>query len=323
MHEDAGLDSDFQEGNLHMRKQLPTLTFLFLGVGVLLTLAVFSVGQDSTSDDMIQKQWENSLHAGSMDTPQERKRMNQPGCAHCHTAQGYWREILAGKKSKAPYENATGITCEACHDTDKMNEDDIALRAGGPEKACTGCHDILVQNDDKGFSSCLTGTMLRGEGGAEFKGWTYRTATHSQVENNCVGCHMAESPEGAERFLLGGHVFRVITKGREPRLFNDSGCSDCHVKISLAGIDQSQAEVKELMQELKSLLPKQKALLPEQKDREPKFPEDPSLNKIQSQAAFNYYYILKDGTWGIHNPIYTRQLLKSSIEALGTVPKID
>jgi predicted CXXCH cytochrome family protein len=246
-----------------------------------------------------------------LDTAEEAERMNRPGCAHCHTAQGYWREILAGKKSKAPYDNAVGITCEACHDPERMSPEDPALRAGRPENACTGCHDILVQNDDKGFSSCLQGAMLRGEGGSEFAGTAYRTATHSQVEKNCVGCHMADSPPGEKQLHLGGHVFRVITKGQEPRSLNDAGCMECHVKISLPGIDKSQAEVRELMQELKSRLPKQK-------DGEPKFPEDPSLNKVQAKAAFNYYYILKDGTWGVHNPIYIRQLLHSSLEALGT-----
>ena len=277
-------------------------------------LSRFPLDQDAATKSVIQKQWQNSLHASSMDTPEEKERMNQPGCAHCHTAQGYWREILAGKKSKAPYENTTGITCEACHDPEKMSPSDPALRAGGPEKACTGCHDILVQNDDQGFSSCLQGTMLRGEGGAEFEGTAYRTATHSQVANNCVGCHMAAVSDKNQQFLLGGHVFRVITKGQEPRLFNDTGCMECHVTLTLAGIDKSQAEVKELMQTLKALLPKQK-------DGEPKFPEDPSLNKIQAKAAFNYHYILKDGTWGIHNPIYIRQLLQRSLEALGAYEK--
>lgn len=301
-----------------MKLLFRSIVFIFLCA--IFALWLSPVDQDRAADSVIQKQWEKSMHAGSMDTPQERERMNQPGCAHCHTAQGYWREILAGKKSKAPYENASGITCEACHDTEKMSSGDAALRAGGPDKACTGCHDILVQNDDKGFSSCLQGTMLRGEGGAEFEGFAYRTATHSQVENNCVGCHMADSPAGEEQFLLGGHVFRVISKGGEPRLFNDAGCMECHIKISLAGIDKSQTEVRELMQELKRLLPKQE-------DGEPKFPEDPALSKIQSKASFNYFYILKDGTWGIHNPIYIRQLLWSSLEALeadensGLIPK--
>ncbi len=291
------------------------MKLLFQTSALLVLCAVFvlslsPVNQQTATDKVIQKQWENSLHAGSMDTPEERERMNQPGCAHCHTAQGYWREILAGKRSKAPYENVTGITCEACHDPEKMSPSDPALRAGGPEKACTGCHDILVQNDDQGFSSCLQGAMLRGEGGAEFEGMAYRTATHSQVGNNCVGCHMAAASEEDNPYLIGGHVFRVITKGQEPRLFNDTGCMECHITLTLAGIDKSQAEVKELMETLKALLPKQE-------DGEPKFPEDPSLNRIQAKAAFNYHYILKDGTWGIHNPIYIRQLLQSSLEALG------
>ncbi|NIM14595.1 MAG: hypothetical protein GTO45_21480 [Candidatus Aminicenantes bacterium] len=33
-------------------------------------------------------------------------------------------------------------------------------------------------------------------------------------------------------------------------------------------------------------------------------------------ASYNYYTILRDGTYGVHNPVYIRQLLEHSIEAL-------
>ncbi len=39
-------------------------------------------------------QWRNSPHARSMDSMADRLSMNQPGCAHCHTAEGYLRETL-------------------------------------------------------------------------------------------------------------------------------------------------------------------------------------------------------------------------------------
>ena len=41
-----------------------------------------------------------------------------------------------------------------------------------------------------------------------------------------------------------------------------------------------------------------------------------ALTEAQSRASFNYYFILKDGTWGIHNPVYIPKLLKDSISAL-------
>jgi len=64
-----------------------------------------------------------------------------------------------------------------------------------------------------------------------------------------------------------------------------------------------------MMQELRSLLPRQE-------DGEPRFPPDPSLSPTESKAAYNYYFILKDGTWGLHNPAHFRRLLQDSLSAL-------
>jgi hypothetical protein len=48
-----------------------------------------------------------------MNEPEERERMNKTGCAHCHTAQGYWEVIIGGEESTAPYDSTDGITCDA------------------------------------------------------------------------------------------------------------------------------------------------------------------------------------------------------------------
>ena len=297
---------------LHWRNFIIVVLFIIvMGIIIGLIITPHPKYEAQESRDLIRKQWAGSLHAGSMDTPEERERMNQPGCAHCHTAQGYWREILAGEPSAAPYENASGITCEACHFPDRLQQGDAALRAGAAQRACTGCHDILVQNDEGGFSSCLQGSMLRGEGGSEFEGREYPAGPHGQIARRCVGCHMAASPEGEAGLRLGGHTFRVITKGEEPRVFNGTGCRDCHDDLALEDVRQSQAEVRELMRKLAGLLP-------QNEDGEPRFPEDPALSDTEAKAAYNYYFVLKDGTWGVHNPQYIRALLTHSLFYLGS-----
>lgn len=256
----------------------------------------------------IQEQWKNSHHAMSMDSPEKSTRMNTPECAHCHTAQGYWEVILEGKESTAPYEDALGLSCEACHFVDQIKDGHAALRSGAPERACTGCHDILVQNDEEGFSSCLQGAMLRGEGGEEFEGRKYETSAHSQVDKSCVGCHMAQVSDNKHSIHVGGHTFRVITKQKTPRIFNPAGCLICHDSMTFDEIEKSQNKILILMDALREHLPKDKG--------EPRFPKDPSLSLNESKAAYNYYFILKDGTSGLHNPIYIRKLLEDSIAAL-------
>lgn len=299
-----------------MKKSLwPILALTAIGFG-----AASSARQDlEPSMQIIREQWGRSPHAMSMDTEDERKSMNTPDCAHCHTAQGYWEVILEGRESSAPYENPNGLTCITCHFPTKIASGDGALRTEKPESACTGCHDILVQNDPHGFSSCLQGSMLAGRGGALFNEEEDRSGAHKDIPGGCVGCHMAPSPEGEYMYLLGGHSFQVITKGRVGRHLNPAGCRSCHEGIDLESIEKSQQSIRDLMAELESMLPHFYEKTSGQKM--PKLPRDPSLTETQSKASFNYYFILKDGTWGIHNPVYIPKLLRDSISALKSQEK--
>ena len=263
---------------------------------------------------LIREQWGRSPHAMSMDSEEERKTMNTAACAHCHTAQGFWEVILDGKESSAPYENPAGLTCITCHFPKKIAAGDGTLRTQKPESACTGCHDILVQNDSQGFSSCLQGSMLSGIGGAHFSNEDYPTGAHTSIPGGCVGCHMAATPDGQYMYMIGGHSFRAISKGKGGRHLNPSGCLSCHEAITLADVEKSQLSVRKQMAILEKLLPKFKE--GSTGKEVPRFPKDPGLTETQEKASYNYYYILKDGTWGIHNPVYIQRLLADSIQAL-------
>jgi hypothetical protein len=76
-----------------------------------------------------------------------------------------------------------------------------------------------------------------------------------------------------------------------------------------------QNKTKKLLETLANLLPLRPAegSTPSNKPRSPK---NPLLNELQSRASYNYYTIYKDGTFGIHNPVYSKKLLEISIEAL-------
>ena len=56
-------------------------------------------------------------------------------------------------------------------------------------------------------------------GGRIGRGATSASA-HSQMENGCITCHMAPASEGTDPTLVGGHTFRVKTKGDLPPAFN-------------------------------------------------------------------------------------------------------
>lgn len=259
----------------------------------------------------IQEQWTHSPHARSLDDPGERASVNKTGCANCHTAQGYWEVILQNKRSTAPYKEPIGITCIACH----LSDTDPALRARDVKKSCDGCHDMLVQNDEKKFSSAPQGSFVAGKGGVEFPGETYPKGPHGEIEKNCSHCHLAKFTAGSDT-LVGGHTFRVISKGTESRVFNAAGCTGCHENISFEYVKKSQQEVKELLDTLAALLPQKTEKDPKKPEENPRLPRDSSLSPVEATASFNYYQVLKDGTFGVHNPPYIRKLLKDSIAAL-------
>jgi len=270
--------------------------------------------------DLARQQWSNSAHAGSLDSPEERERMNRTGCAHCHTAQGYWEVILAGQKSTAPYAEVMGLTCEACHqDNGGRTGDETAdvgpLRAGAPRDICFGCHDIMVANDPDYLSWCSQGLVVAASGGHRFSGWEQQPAAHENIERRCVTCHMAPAAAGVDRTLVGGHTFRVKTKGRQSAVFNPGGCLGCHESMNPEFVAASQQEVRDLLENLAGVLP-QKPVPADSTRTEPRYPADPTLSEIEVHAAFNYWMIQKDGSFGVHNPLYTRQLLKRTLAAL-------
>lgn len=269
-----------------------------------------------SEEELHYKQWAASSHAKSGDSPEKLERMNKTGCAHCHTAQGYWEVVLKTKTSSAPYDSVTGLTCHACHlpgdGLTKMG----TLRVNNTTRACTGCHTLMVQNDAENLEWCPQGSVFHGTGGIDFTMKEYPASEHSRLEKHCVSCHMVKTPEEIKDNLVGGHTFRVMTKGSSPRILNDHACKECHESITVEWIEESQAGIKKLLDVLAELLPMGVTPSEGGSKKLPKFPEDPSLNNEESRASFNYWMIVKDGSYGVHNPVYTKKLLKESIEAL-------
>ncbi|MBT8398697.1 MAG: hypothetical protein HKO65_00525 [Gemmatimonadetes bacterium] len=263
----------------------------------------------------IRQQWQASPHARSMDTPEEQERMNTAGCARCHTAQGYQHETLGGMESAAPYSDATGLTCTACHAEGEEGRRIGPIRAGAARDACRGCHDELVTNSPNSLSWCSQWGIFEGTGGAGEEGAGTVVSSHTQMEDGCIGCHMAPSFEGLDPTLVGGHTFRVKTKGDLPPTFNSEPCLSCHKIMTSEILDESQNQVRELLGDLG-------AMLPQRPDPEnpgstvPRFPADPTLTDLQARASHNYWLVEKDGSLGVHNPAYTRVLLEETMERL-------
>jgi hypothetical protein len=252
-----------------------------------------------------------------MDSDADRERMNRPGCAHCHTAQGYLRVTLGGEESMAPYDNVEGVICRACHLPAADGARIGGLRVGSPQDACQGCHDELVINEPDELSWSSQGGVYRGDGGAHIPGVEYPVSIHTGLAKGCVSCHMVPSTDGTTATDVGGHTFRVMTKGYDPEIFNAASCEACPHGITGDGLSISQRDVERMLETLASLLPQRRD--PNQpRLREPRYPADPSLNEVQRRASWNYWLVQKDGSLGVHNPRYVRALLRNSILELQT-----
>ena len=170
-------------------------------------------------------------------------------------------------------------------------------------------------------------TMLEGILGAEitFEGAEAYPAAGSaghRTGSSCVQCHMAES----EDIELGGHSWNVF----------DDACVRCHPALDEAtGFTDDMTTLLALLQQVEGV-----AYEVDAETGDPVFDEngdyipttevvvgiirpgsESSTNSgifsdVAAMAAWNYKSVYEDQSKGIHNPNYTKALLKNSIQAL-------
>lgn len=288
------------------------------------------------------QQLAGTAHARSTASGINIESKNRAPCAQCHTAQGFVDVAIKGKPLSAPYANVEPVGCTACHDP-HSDKNEYQLRRPSVADACTGCHTNRISSS-RGLHESHQGSLLDGStatpfngnpvwdngymignySGWQLPGYDYPNSSHTDVEEKCATCHMAPAPPDSLYGLpprtlwmkLGGHTFNVFWDGGTPDsvskaddIVNPTGCVDCHGTVSAEFVDLSKEKIHVLMDELASLLPKQS-------NGTPKRFVDTTLTKIQKAGSYNYYFVLNDGSYGVHNHSYATALLKSSIEQL-------
>ncbi|MBI5022340.1 MAG: T9SS type A sorting domain-containing protein [Ignavibacteriales bacterium] len=283
-------------------------------------------------------EWGSTAHAKAKGEPGEEEHMNSANCAQCHTAQGFVTENLGHNVTGAPYPDVQSVTCTACHDP-HSDANFAQLRVASLDDACDGCHKTRISG--RGLHYSLQGPMIAGVngtpftlgtsgigtwGGLQFPGYQYRNSSHSSISGTCVECHMA-TIAGADTLLLpgipfsqyrgklGGHTFRVAFDNDTPDdatddILNPVGCKECHGTVSLEFVEQSQDKIKALLEELRVLLPHATT----GDTTQPLTHTSSLLSTVQKAAAYNYFFVVNDGSYGVHNYEYASALLRSSIE---------
>jgi hypothetical protein len=267
--------------------------------------------------------WETTAHGSGTAF----LRGTSASCAGCHSGGGFSERIAAGihpDEVEAGDPNPTRQECRTCHQIHtSYTGDDWALETtaavdiyafegttydGGDGNLCASCHQprrgideavdgmIEVTSTHWGPHHGGQASMVLGIAGAgdvqEGPSMHY-----SQVEDTCVTCHLGENDS---------HTFQPVVET----------CQQCHSGAESLDIDGVQTEVMGLLDQLEEALIS-RGLLDEEGH-----PAVQSLPEQDAIALWNWIYIAhEDGSYGVHNPGYTMDLLEASFEALGIEPE--
>jgi hypothetical protein len=172
--------------------------------------------------------------------------------------------------------------------------------------------------------------VYTGKGGYHYTGKTYTNSSHQNFENGCLDCHMPRAA-GVNQGI-GDHSFY-------PQL---SACqkSGCHSTTTSFNVAGGQAFVKNALKELRvalnangwltrsaaapygTLTPTEEADEQFTADMPKPLASNVTLTADQAGALYNYLLIVRGSGMGVHNPVYVRQLIYDSIQAVtGMAPK--
>jgi hypothetical protein len=206
----------------------------------------------------------------------------------------------------------------------------------GVGNACIWCHKSRKDVTNYiGASTNLTSThwgphegpqadVYSGKGGYHFGGRTYNTSSHQAFDRGCVDCHM---PAVASNQGIGDHSFY-------PQLSScqQSGCHATATSFDVLGRKtQMEAHIQELRVALndKGWLTRSETapydvLSAEELEEDGKHdstrPGATGLTRDEAGALYNYFLVVRGSAGGVHNPVYTVQLVYDSIVALGGTP---
>ncbi|HLG98833.1 MAG TPA: hypothetical protein VKX49_21150, partial [Bryobacteraceae bacterium] len=144
------------------------------------------------------------------------------------------------------------------------------------------------------------------------------------VADTCANCHM-QSPAATDPALgqVGGHTFKMsfAGTGKIPAVQMVAACQGCHgpdvtnFNFPLMDYD-GDGDIEGLQTEVQHLLDQLAVMLPPVGQAKSSLNIDATWTQPQLEAAYNYLFVQKDGSLGVHNMAYTVGLLKASIADL-------
>ena len=290
-------------------------------------------------------EWNNSMHAVTTRDPSGAGRAV---CVGCHTNNGFINRINGVGPADLSFD---AIGCQTCHEPHGETipgtnahlvrtlgavtlADGTQVTTAGFGTLCMNCHQAR-QNAVKYAATTAGSTyfgphegpqadMLVGTNGYTY-GKTIPSSAHGDVvADTCVGCHM-QSPASTDPALgqVGGHTFKLSFAGtaKAPAEQLVGACQGCHgsdiTNFNFPLMDYDGDGVIEGAQtEVQNLLNQLALLLPPVGQAKSALTIDSTWTQPQLEAAYNYLFVQKDGSLGVHNMAYTVGLLKASIADL-------
>ena len=259
-------------------------------------------------------------------------------CARCHSHEGFTQFSVFGSVL-GDITNPSAWKCNTCHGLHKSFEgEDYALRMvdsivpiaaangimdlKGNSNLCGTCHQSRSAEpgkDKPGENYTMTvrtyphysaqSNILFGNGLAEIPGSvaypTKGTSNHlTMAGGSCIGCHM-----GTFSARQGGHSFIPSLKA----------CNDCHGGTPITNYNYGgiQTDTQEKLEQLRDKLLALGVITKTTVDGVDSYaPKAGTVPMVQAQAAFNYFGIKYDRSYGVHNPKYVKAILANSLDAL-------
>lgn len=208
--------------------------------------------------------------------------------------------ITAGAQPKT-YSTFNHI-CASCHNGRGADGTDVTL-AKASATSRPNMHDSPQYN------------MLIGLGGNEGNGPVVRTGSHTDTPDQCVHCHMPNRR----------HTFTVSL---------DTSCAPCHTAADAAAREQTvRAEILNKLLAIRTRMEHwatakfgnsewwdYTSLITEEGGTAPSAVQEAQVPIEIRRARHNYYFVIRDKSFGIHNTPYTRHLLTvatTNLDALG------